>query len=684
MKNYLSFLLLLLASLTATGKVDFEQVVVPSLENPVSFALSPDGLMMVIVDQPRRGNLIVKQTVRPHLQSAWSFPDEVSAINKLIDAQTRIDGLFISYDGTTLYFAANFSDSRGGLDLYSTKIADNKWTEPVNLGTPINSVADENHPSLSGNQRTFYFTREVKMKKLESFQTGEAWMSRLDPAEKWMEPEKLNTAINAGGIASLKIMDDNKTIFYSLITNDKTKWDLFWAKRFVDKHWYLPVAIDTFNTKEIESNPVFLKADGFFYFIHNEGSEAKPRSGIYRTRIPGDFIPEKTIIIKGKVWDTKNNRPIKAEIKATDPVLGDIHSVQISDEQTGSFQMLLNAGLTYMLQAQKPGYSQQYQLFSAPETDNHITHDFKLFPTTELTLNVYDKEMLRPLDAEIMLVDQNSNPVVVPVVTKSLGQKQMTLPIGVNYTAKVKKPFFLPNELSIGLSTTVLFDRFVRDIELEPVRRNIEFFVTDQESQQPIEADIVVYGLSGQKTASPQPTEGQTGLYTLALRDGHSYPIDIRGPKGYIFKHTEIDLLNDRNLKRLNIELEKLKVKVAIRLNNINFEFNSSDLMENSYEELNRVVKLMSDNPGIKIEIMAHTDDIGSDKYNDILSDKRANSVVQYLIESGIVSQRLISNGYGKRVPLVPNTSDENRALNRRVEMKIIDLDHKNEIESEQ
>jgi outer membrane protein OmpA-like peptidoglycan-associated protein len=72
------------------------------------------------------------------------------------------------------------------------------------------------------------------------------------------------------------------------------------------------------------------------------------------------------------------------------------------------------------------------------------------------------------------------------------------------------------------------------------------------------------------------------------------------------------------------------------------------------------------------VEILAHTDDLGTDEYNIKLSDKRAHSVLQYLVYKGIPEERLISNGYGETIPLVPNTSDENRALNRRVEMKII------------
>ena len=112
-----------------------------------------------------------------------------------------------------------------------------------------------------------------------------------------------------------------------------------------------------------------------------------------------------------------------------------------------------------------------------------------------------------------------------------------------------------------------------------------------------------------------------------------------------------------------------------MELENITFASNSADIASSSYEELNRLVDLLKLNTQFKVEISAHTDDKGADAYNMKLSDRRANSVVNYLRLKGIPSNRLVAKGYGKTKPLVPNTSDENRAKNRRVEFKIIGTD---------
>ena len=110
----------------------------------------------------------------------------------------------------------------------------------------------------------------------------------------------------------------------------------------------------------------------------------------------------------------------------------------------------------------------------------------------------------------------------------------------------------------------------------------------------------------------------------------------------------------------------------SIVLNNIYFDFDKSDLQQGSFVELDRVVKFLNDNPNVKIEISAHTDNKGSDDYNLSLSQKRAESVVAFLSGAGIDPVRLIAKGYGESVPIGDNSTDEGAGKNRRVEMKVM------------
>lgn len=110
---------------------------------------------------------------------------------------------------------------------------------------------------------------------------------------------------------------------------------------------------------------------------------------------------------------------------------------------------------------------------------------------------------------------------------------------------------------------------------------------------------------------------------------------------------------------------------LAQRVNNIFFDFNRWELRPESFFELDRLVRFLETNAAIAIEIGAHTDDVGTDEYNNDLSRKRAQSVVDYLISKQVASNRLKAIGYGESRPEAPNDTEENRALNRRVEFRI-------------
>jgi outer membrane protein OmpA-like peptidoglycan-associated protein len=107
-------------------------------------------------------------------------------------------------------------------------------------------------------------------------------------------------------------------------------------------------------------------------------------------------------------------------------------------------------------------------------------------------------------------------------------------------------------------------------------------------------------------------------------------------------------------------------------LNNIFFDFDLATLRLESTAELSRLVQLIKQYPNMKIEISGHTDNKGSDEYNQKLSENRAKSVVDYLVEKGITQDQLIFKGYGEAKPIASNDTDEGQQLNRRIEFEIL------------
>ena len=121
------------------------------------------------------------------------------------------------------------------------------------------------------------------------------------------------------------------------------------------------------------------------------------------------------------------------------------------------------------------------------------------------------------------------------------------------------------------------------------------------------------------------------------------------------------------------VDVMELTPGDAVVLQNIQFEYNSAALTDDSQTGIQMLTDFLRRNPELKVELAGHTDDVGSATYNMKLSSERAEVVRNALIDMGIEEGRLTAKGYGATKPLVPNDSEEHRAVNRRTEMIIID-----------
>jgi outer membrane protein OmpA-like peptidoglycan-associated protein len=128
------------------------------------------------------------------------------------------------------------------------------------------------------------------------------------------------------------------------------------------------------------------------------------------------------------------------------------------------------------------------------------------------------------------------------------------------------------------------------------------------------------------------------------------------------------------------VKLEALEVNKNYALNNIYYAYDKTELTEESKRELDKLLEILSNNPSIVIELSSHTDNKGTEQYNQELSENRAKSCVNYLIEKGINATRLIPKGYGETMPIAPNENEDGsdneagRAKNRRTEFRVISL----------
>ncbi len=199
--------------------------------------------------------------------------------------------------------------------------------------------------------------------------------------------------------------------------------------------------------------------------------------------------------------------------------------------------------------------------------------------------------------------------------------------------------------------------------------------VYNTKTRRPMQARIFYEKLPEGKEIGTIESDPLTGEYQIILPTGTLYGY-LAEAEGFIAINANIDLQNTKVYGELSNDLYLVPIEkgAVVRLNNIFFDFDKSELKDDSFPELNRIVELMTKNPEMKILVEGHTDNIGTDEYNIGLSERRAGAVVNYLSGKGISKDRLQSKGWGKSRPIASNDDEiGGREFNRRVEFKILE-----------
>lgn len=168
----------------------------------------------------------------------------------------------------------------------------------------------------------------------------------------------------------------------------------------------------------------------------------------------------------------------------------------------------------------------------------------------------------------------------------------------------------------------------------------------------------------------------EDGHYLSILPSGKNYAFNV-SKKGYLFFSGRFLMKEVVAQKKFNydIPLQPLQEGTRMILNNIQFESGKHELLPESFIELDKLLLILRENPKLKVQIIGHTDNIGNDNDNLILSNQRAKIVLSYFTSKGIAADRLSSKGLGAQQPISDNHTEEGRALNRRTEMIILSND---------
>jgi outer membrane protein OmpA-like peptidoglycan-associated protein len=198
--------------------------------------------------------------------------------------------------------------------------------------------------------------------------------------------------------------------------------------------------------------------------------------------------------------------------------------------------------------------------------------------------------------------------------------------------------------------------------------------VIDSKTTEPIKlVKIEVIDLELSKVVATGLTD-TSGYYEIKIPKKKDYGVEVTA-KDYLF-FVEIAYLSQKQVidskVSANFQLDKIDVGAKMVLDNIFFETNKAAIKPESTTALERLASLLIENPTIRLEISGHTDNVGSYRANQKLSESRAKSVVDYMVNKGVGSSRLEYKGYSFNQPIADNGTAEGRSKNRRVEFKVL------------
>ncbi|WP_257667546.1 OmpA family protein [Parapedobacter tibetensis] len=270
----------------------------------------------------------------------------------------------ISPDGKYLFFTGcNRPGGLGSCDIYVSRREGDRWGEPHNLGSPVNSRGWEAQPALSADGRTLYF-----VSNRHGGQGGyDIWKSILQDNGQWGVPQNLGPAINTPyDESSPYIHADNRTLYFA-----SNGWpgfgdkDIFKSQLDSAGHWQHPVNLGYPINDHHEQSALSVSMNGKQAYFSTRRPDAFGGLDIYSFELPQSVQPNPVAYLKGIIVDAENEKPIHAEVTVTDILTNETVYNERADYEDGTFLAPLPFGKTYALHIKQPGYlffSENYPL----------------------------------------------------------------------------------------------------------------------------------------------------------------------------------------------------------------------------------------------------------------------------------------------------------------------------------
>ena len=309
------------------------------------------GLIPKNLDNPAvTGNRHEDFFVSDFREGQWTKPENLGSPPNTADNE---GAQAISADAVKMFFTAcNRSDGVGGCDIYYSEKRNGLWTRPRNLGKPINSSVKETQPSISADGRTLYFISNRSGGKGGQ----DIWMSTLNDDGKWTDPVNLEEINTSGDESSPFIHLDGQTLYFA-----SDGWpgmglyDLFITRKDSAGRWSTPVNLGfPINSKHNEEGMI-VNARGNRAYYSSDRGDGNIRN-IFTFELYPEARPYPVSYMKGKIYDAKFLKPLKASFELIDLSTADKVVTSQSDSTNGEFIVCIPSGKDYALNISCKGY----------------------------------------------------------------------------------------------------------------------------------------------------------------------------------------------------------------------------------------------------------------------------------------------------------------------------------------
>ncbi|MDV3307917.1 MAG: OmpA family protein [Cyclobacteriaceae bacterium] len=513
----------------------------------------------------------------------------------------------------------------------------------VNIGREINSEYEDYAPVLNGDETEIIFTSRRREDNLnenvfEDNKPFEDIFISKRVGDTWERARNIGPVVNTPyHNSNLALSKDGNTLF---IYNDDNGGDIYYSERNANGEWGPPVPLPGIINSSFNEKSISMSSDERTLYFASDRPGGFGGIDIYRA----------TLDSKGQWSNVRNLGPkINTEFDEEGPFID-------QDNVTLYFSSKGHKGM---------GGHDIFKSVFNPETNEWSDPENLGYPINTPDDDVY-------------------------FVASSDGKRAYYSSVredGMGYTDiyMITIPEGLKDTEPIVASADTTRKEPVQTVEKDPVTTpekpaatvplHYVVSVVDAETQSPLNARVRLQGLRDNViVASTRSGNGVTD-FAIAGPQEKDYRLSVE-LDGYVFLNETVKLPGagpePQTINR-TVALRKLAVGVSGVLRNIYFDFDKWSFKNESYNELNKLERMMQQNPNIRVEISGHTDNIGTQAYNMFLSRKRAEAVKDFLTGKGIDGRRIKATGYGESRPLASNDDErEGRELNRRVEFLVI------------